>query len=61
MDTTKVVAQFLYENIITSFEHPLKLMNDCGTHFPNATIEQLTTKYLIKLRKTTLYHPRVNG
>jgi hypothetical protein len=49
MDTAKVVAQFLYENIITFFGCPLELMNDCGTHLPNAIIEQLTTKYLIKL------------
>jgi hypothetical protein len=39
----------------------LELMNDCGTHFLNATIEQLTTNYLIKLWKTTIYHPWMNG
>jgi hypothetical protein len=39
MDTAKVVAQFLYENIVTRFGHPLELMNDCGTHFLNAIIE----------------------
>ncbi len=61
MDIAKVVAQFLYENIIIHFEHPLELMNDCGTHFLNATIEQLTTNYLIKLWKTTIYHPWMNG
>lgn len=48
MDTTKVVAQFLYENIITHFGCPLKLVSDHGTHFLNAIIKQLTTKYLIK-------------
>jgi len=57
MDTAKVVAQFLYENISIHFECPLELMNNCGTHFFNAIIEQLTTKYLIKLQKTTPYHP----
>jgi hypothetical protein len=57
MDIAKVVAQFLYENIITRFGHPLELMDDCRTHFLNAIIEQLTTKYFIKLQKTTPYHP----
>jgi hypothetical protein len=43
--------------LFTRFGRPLELMDDCGTHFLNAIIEQLTTKYLIKLQKTTLYHP----
>jgi hypothetical protein len=49
------------KNIITHFECPLELVSDCGTHFLNATIEQLTTKYLIKHKKTTIYHERMNG
>ncbi len=48
IDIAKMVAQFLYENIITHFGCPLKLVSDHGTHFLNAIIKQLTTKYLIK-------------
>jgi hypothetical protein len=44
----KVVAQILCENIIIGFGCPLELVVDCGTHFLNATIKQLMTKYLIK-------------
>ena len=60
-DDAKTVAKFLYENIITRFGCPKELVSDRGTHFLNKTIEQLTTKYLIKHRKSTPYHPRANG
>jgi transposase InsO family protein len=60
-DDAKTVAKFLYENIITRFGCPKELVSDWGTHFLNSTIEQLTTKYLIKHRKSTPYHPRTNG
>ena len=35
-------------------------MSDRGTHFLNKTIEELT-RFLIKHRKTSPYHPRANG
>lgn len=58
----KMVAQILCENIIIGFGCPLKLVVDYGTHFLNATIKQLMTKYLIKhSKKTTPYHPQING
>ena len=60
-DDANTVAQFLFENIITRFGCPLELVSDRGTHFLNSTIEQLTTNFLIKHRKTTPYHPRANG
>jgi transposase InsO family protein len=43
------------------FGCPKELVNDRGTHFINKIIEQLTTKYLIKHRKSTPCHPRANG
>jgi transposase InsO family protein len=61
IDGVKTVAKFLYENIITRFGCPKELVSDRGTHFINKIIEQLTTKYLIKHRKSTPYHPRANG
>ena len=36
-------------------------MSDKDTHFLNKTIEELTTHFLIKHRKTNPYHPRANG
>ena len=57
----KFIAKFLYENIITKFGCPKELVSDRGTYFINTVIEQLTTKYLIKHRKSTPYHPRANG
>ena len=60
-DDAKTVAKFLYENIITRFGCPKELVSDRGTHFLNATIEQMTKDYFIKHRKSTPYHPRANG
>jgi hypothetical protein len=57
----KTVAKFLYENIIIRFGCPKELVSNRGTHFLNSTIKQLTTKYLIKHRKSTPYHLRANG
>ena len=61
IDDAKTVAKFINENIITRFGCPKQLVSDRGTHFLNDIIEQLTSKFLIKHRKTTPYHPRANG
>ena len=57
----KTVAKFLYENILSRYGCPKELISDRGTHFLNETIEELTTKFFIKHRKTSPYHPRANG
>jgi hypothetical protein len=46
-----------YDEVWTSLE----LVSDRGTHFLNDVIVDLTTKYLIKHRKTTPYNPKANG
>ena len=51
----------LLQNIITRFGCLKELVSDQGTHFINSTIEKLLSKYMIKHRKSTLYHPRANG
>ena len=56
-----IVAKFLRENIMARFGCPKELVSDRGTHFVNDVIEELTTKYKIKHRLTTPYHPRANG
>jgi transposase InsO family protein len=60
-DDADTVVRFLYENIITRFGCPKELVSDRGTHFINSTIEKLLSKYMIKHRKSTPYHPRANG
>jgi hypothetical protein len=54
-------ANFLFEDILMRFGHPLELVSDRGTHFLNDVISDLTNKYLIKHRKTTPYNPKANG
>jgi hypothetical protein len=54
-------ASFLFEEILMRFGHPLELVSDRGIHFLNDVIVDLTTKYLIKHRKTTPYNPKANG
>ena len=61
IDDAKIIAKFIYENIITRFGCPKELVSDRGTHFLNDIIEQLTNKFLIKRWKTTPYHPWANG
>ena len=54
-------AEFLFEDIMMRFGDPLELVSDRGKHFLNDVIEDITTKYLIKHRKTTPYNPKANG
>ena len=60
-DDAETLAKFLYEYIIIRFDCPKELVSDRGTHFINSTIKHSTNKYLIKHRKSSLYHPRANG
>jgi hypothetical protein len=53
----QTLASFLFKEIMMRFGHPLELVSDRGTH----VIVDLTTKYLIKHRKTTPYNPKANG
>ena len=54
-------AGFLFEEIMMRFGHPLELVSDRGKHFLNDVIYDITTRYLIKHRKTTPYNPKANG
>ena len=56
----ETAATFLFEEILMRFGHPLELVSDQGTHFLNDVIADITTKYLIKHRKTTPYNPKAN-
>ncbi|KAL3694202.1 hypothetical protein R1sor_007853 [Riccia sorocarpa] len=57
----KVIAKFIYENIITRFGVPVELVSDQGGHFLNGVIEELTTHYQVKHRLSTPYYPQCNG
>ena len=61
MDDAATVTRFFYENIISRYGCLKDLVSDRGTHFLNKTIEELTTRFLIKHQKTSPYHPRTNG
>lgn len=55
----KVVAKFVYENIITRFGFPL--INDRGAHFINKKIKVLSNKFLIDHHKISSYNPHSSG
>ncbi|KAL3687533.1 hypothetical protein R1sor_013842 [Riccia sorocarpa] len=57
----KVVAEFLFTNIISRYGCPLELVSDRGKHFLNDLIEELTEYFQMKHRKTTPYNPKANG
>jgi hypothetical protein len=59
--TKEVATKFIYENIITRFGCLVTLISDQGTHFINETIQFLLKNFLIDHRRTTTYHPQVNG
>ena len=56
-----IVAQFIFESIISRFGCPVILMSDQGTHFLNRTIEALIEEFQIQHHKSTPYHPQANG
>jgi hypothetical protein len=57
----KIIAKFLFENIMCRFGCPLEFVSDRGIHFLNMTKVYLTNYYMIKHRPTTPYNPKANG
>ena len=51
---------FMYEKIISRFGCPKILISDRRTHFLNEMVQDLTDKFKIDYRITTLYHPQTN-
>ncbi|MCO5590321.1 hypothetical protein L7F22_044290 [Adiantum nelumboides] len=59
----KTTAQFLCENIFTSYGLPIvEIMNDRETYFINEVIELLLDEFMVIHKKSAaLYHPQVNN
>ena len=51
----------LYEQFISVFEAPAKLLSDHGTNFTSALVEELCSAFGIQKCRTTAYHAQCNG
>ena len=57
----RVVWKFLKENIFSRFGIPKAIISDGGSHFCNKPFENLLTKYGVKHKVATPYHPQTSG
>ncbi|KAL6310812.1 hypothetical protein AAG906_017514 [Vitis piasezkii] len=56
-----VVLKFLKENIFSRFGVPKAIIIDGGAHFCNKPFEALLSKYGVKQKVATPYHPQTSG
>ena len=56
-----VVLKFLKENIFSKFGVLKAIISDGGSHFCNKAVEGLLTKYGVKHKVSTTYHPQTSG
>ena len=57
----RVVLKFLKENIFSRFGVPKTIISDGGSHFCNKHFQCLLTKYGVKHKVATPYHPQTSG
>ena len=57
----RVVLKFLKENVFSRFGVPKAIISDGGSHFYNKPFESLLTKYGVKNKVATPYHPQTSG
>ena len=57
----RVVLKFLKANIFSRFGVPKTIISDGGSHFCNKPFENLMTKYGVKQKVATPYHPQTSG
>ncbi|GAU45471.1 hypothetical protein TSUD_13140 [Trifolium subterraneum] len=55
------VVNFLKKNIFSRFGVPRVLISDGGKHFINKYLENMLTKYNVKHKVATPYHPQTSG
>ena len=55
--TIGLVLKYLKENIFSRFGVPNAIISDGGLHFCNKPFESLLTKYGVKHKVATPYHP----
>ncbi|RVW83480.1 Retrovirus-related Pol polyprotein from transposon 17.6 [Vitis vinifera] len=58
---SRVVLKFLKENIFSRFGVPKAIISDGGAHFCNKPFEALLSKYGVKHKVATPYHPQTSG
>ena len=57
----RVVLKFLKENILSRIGVPKAIISDGGSHFFNKPFKSLLTKYGVKNKVATPYHPQTSG
>ena len=57
----KVVLKFLKENIFSRFGVPKAIISDGGSHLCNKYFDKLLSKYGVKHKAATPYHPQTSG
>ena len=57
----RVGLKFLKENIFSKFRVPKAIISDGGSHYCNKPFENLLTKYGVKHKVATPYHPQISG
>jgi hypothetical protein len=60
-DDSKVVINFVKNQIFSRFGTPRALISDRGTHFCNRMLASILRKYGVAHKISTAYHPQTNG
>ena len=57
----KTVTKFLYQDYISIFRAPARLLSDWGANFMSIIIDEMCKLLSIKKLQTMSYHPQMNG
>ncbi len=56
-----IIANFLYEHILTRFGCPLTIVIDQSAHFINDAIKYLADHFIFRHTSSIIYYPQGNG